>query len=800
MSEICAIHGYAALFDYAPVGLAEMDTEGRILRANASLAALLGCATADLVDAPLQAHVFPEDRAYCQSRRQVLLQGGCDHCHFELRLLDPDGQPRWVEITSSRIPATADCAEAILVVIADIAARKAAEQRAETLLRASPAVIYTMSPDNLGVMTWMSPNAETVTGWTPDQVTGEPDWLATHVPAEDYRRSFAQIQRWLAEGGQGVCHLSYRQRRSDGRWQWLEDQVTAIRDAQGAVVELVGAFQDVGARLETERHLEKIAHNLPGVIYQYQQYPDGRGLFPYASEGMTEVYGVTPEAVMRDASSVFEVIHPDDVDLVVASIEASMRSLEPWRQRYRVRHPERGEIWLEGHASPEAMDDGSVLWHGVLLDITERVRAEEALHQREQELAEAQRIAHVGNWVSDFVRNEIRGSDEVFRIFGIRRGEWPGTHEAFLQTVHPEDRERVQGEINAALAGNGCFDSVHRVLRPDGRERVVHERGYVEFDDHGRALRMAGTVQDITDRHRMEQEQRLLAATFDSSQAIFITDAEGTIQRVNATFTELTGFTDADAVGSNPRIMNSGCQEPAFYEEMFRTVRERGHWSGEVWNRRKDGRIFPLHEIVTAIRDTEGAIDYYIAVFHDISRQKELEAALEHQAFYDPLTDAANRGHFEAVLEQEAQRAQRYQQPCSLVMLDLDHFKRINDTHGHDVGDEVLRRVVHASRERLRGTDVLGRWGGEEFMVLLPGTDAEAAARVAEDLRRQVAALDFERVGRVTISLGVAQCQRGEAIKDWIKRADDAMYAAKREGRNQVQPAPAPDAPDAHGI
>lgn len=297
---------------------------------------------------------------------------------------------------------------------------------------------------------------------------------------------------------------------------------------------------------------------------------------------------------------------------------------------------------------------------------------------------------------------------------------------------------------------------------------------------------MVGTVQDITEQHHLEQEQRLLAATFETSQAIFISDVEGTIQRVNATFTQLTGYTEEEAVGANPRILNSGRQDRDFYEQMFRTVRETGHWQGEIWNRRKNGEIFPLHEIVTAIRDDQGEIEYYIAMFHDITRQKELEAALEHQAFYDTLTDAANRGYFESLLEQEARRAQRYEHPCSLLLLDIDHFKRINDTFGHEVGDEVLRCLVQALKGRLREADILGRWGGEEFVVLLPGTDAERGQHVAEQLREQVTTTTFPCVGLVTISLGVAEYRPGEPVKDWVKRADEAMYAAKEGGRNRV--------------
>ncbi|MGM0553179.1 MAG: PAS domain S-box protein [Pseudomonadota bacterium] len=786
MTGICASHGYAALFEHAPVGLAEMDTGGRVLRANPHLGALLACDPRELTDALLVDRVAPEDRGDCVGYRHALVAGQCDTCHFEVRLLDATGQQRWVTMTTSRIPATRDGAEALLVVVADIDARKRAEQRTEALLQASPAVIYTMQPDDLGTMAWLSRNVEAVTGWRAEQIAGRPGWLEEHVDPEDYRRCVGQVQCWLAGGARGFCRLNYRQRTADGGWQWLEDQLTAIRDAQGRVTELVGAFQDVGARVEAERHLEKIAHNLPGMIYQYRRYPDGRASFPYASEGMYDVYGLPPEAVTGDAGPVSRVIHPDDVERVTASIEASMRCLEPWRQRYRVEHPERGEIWVEGHASPEALDDGSVLWHGVILDISERVQAEQALRRREQELAEAQRTAHVGSWVSDFVRQEIRWSDEVFRIFGLAPAEWGGNHEAFMQSVHPDDRARVQAAVDAALAGMP-FDIVHRVRRPDGSERVVREHGSVEFDEHGEVTRMLGTVQDITEQYHLEQEQRLLAATFDISQAIFITDVSGTIRRVNATFAQVTGFSEREAVGANPRILNSGLQDRSFYEEMFRSVREHGYWEGEVWNRRKSGEVFPLHETITAIRDGSGEIEHYIAVFHDISHQKELEAALEHQAFYDPLTRAANRGYFEALMDQEASRSQRYGRPGSLVMLDIDYFKAINDTWGHDVGDEVLRTLVQVLERRLREADVLCRWGGEEFMVLLPDTDAERAVRAAEQLRAEVERASFPRVRQVTVSLGVSGYRPGEPVKDWIKRADDAMYAAKQEGRNRVR-------------
>nr|WP_244270888.1 sensor domain-containing diguanylate cyclase [Thioalkalivibrio sp. ALJ1] len=221
-------------------------------------------------------------------------------------------------------------------------------------------------------------------------------------------------------------------------------------------------------------------------------------------------------------------------------------------------------------------------------------------------------------------------------------------------------------------------------------------------------------------------------------------------------------------------------------DETFRIRRPDGE---ERWVRVRRYPITDADGQVTRVAGTAVDITELKATQQALERN---QAELERQAFYDRLTGVANRRYFESLLDREVQRAERYGQVFSLVMFDLDHFKDVNDTYGHAIGDAVLQDVTRVAGERLRSSDVLGRWGGEEFMVLLPGDGAETGARVAEAIRARVAGHAFPRVGEVTVSLGVAEFYAEEPRSELLRRLDEAMYRAKREGRNRVAVAAPP--------
>ena len=296
----------------------------------------------------------------------------------------------------------------------------------------------------------------------------------------------------------------------------------------------------------------------------------------------------------------------------------------------------------------------------------------------------------------------------------------------------------------------------------------------------GRTLRYA------IERQRSASELRLMAAAFESGQAILITDVEGRIQRVNDAFTRITGYSEGEVVGRNPSILQSGQHDRAFYERLWGELRVHDHWEGEIWNRRRNGNIYPEWESITAVRNEWGQVEHYVAVFHDISEQKRLEAELEHEASTDRLTGACNRLRFDTELESALARFHRYGTETALIMFDMDHFKWFNDTRGHDAGDRVLREVTERVANAIREPDTLARWGGEEFTLILPETDAEGARDLAERLRRAVGDEPVADAGHVTISLGVTRMGAGDDADSLLKRLDNALYRAKELGRNTV--------------
>ncbi len=276
-----------------------------------------------------------------------------------------------------------------------------------------------------------------------------------------------------------------------------------------------------------------------------------------------------------------------------------------------------------------------------------------------------------------------------------------------------------------------------------------------------------------------------------SLEGVMVTDAHARILSVNPAFTRMTGYAPEEVVGLNPSVLNSGRQSPAFYARMWDGLLRDGHWQGEVWNRRKTGEVYPQLLHITAIRDGEGVLTHYAALFTDISRLKETEARIRDLAYYDPLTGLPNRRLLDDRLQVELAHAARLRCRLAVMFVDLDRFKRINDSLGHTVGDKLLVEIAARLRVSLREDDTVARMGGDEFLVVLnnlsgPDEAATMARRLVAELRRPVNVEGRELV--VTTSVGVAVYPDDSRDADTlVKHADVAMYRAKDEGRNSFQ-------------
>ncbi|WP_052501708.1 GGDEF domain-containing protein [Thiomicrospira microaerophila] len=297
----------------------------------------------------------------------------------------------------------------------------------------------------------------------------------------------------------------------------------------------------------------------------------------------------------------------------------------------------------------------------------------------------------------------------------------------------------------------------------------------------------------ILDRYKIEDELRLLASVFENSYAgIMITNAENQIIRVNRAFVEITGYSAAEAVGKNPGFLSSNRHQQGFYQTMWEKLHQADFWRGEVWNRRKEGEVYAEMLSISLIRNDQNQPKYYIGVFSDISTVKEGEAELIRLAHYDALTGLPNRRLLSDRIKQGLAQITRNQQHLALCFLDLDNFKPVNDTYGHQAGDEVLIEVARRLKADVRQSDSLARLGGDEFVLLMVDIENQQAveallARVIEHIERPIK-LESERAEvRISVSCGVViYPQAGLDESDLLHTADALMYQAKKAGKSQI--------------
>ena len=290
-------------------------------------------------------------------------------------------------------------------------------------------------------------------------------------------------------------------------------------------------------------------------------------------------------------------------------------------------------------------------------------------------------------------------------------------------------------------------------------------------------------------RHDLGAVSKLTMRVFENAgEGVLITDPRGVILQVNRAFSEITGYVREEVIGRTPGLLKSGRHDRDFYQRMWAQLTENGHWQGEVWNRRKDGRVYPEWLSISVVRDDSGEVAHYVGMFSDITAAKRHQERLDRLAYYDPLTELPNRALFQERLRQALSRAKREGQPAAVVFLDLDRFKGINDTLGHSAGDNLLIEVARRLVACVRESDTAARLSGDEFVVVLPQVDGiEGATKVAQKLNAAMAE-PFHLLGQeyfVTTSIGVALYPaHATDVEGLTKAADVAMYEAKSQGRN----------------
>jgi diguanylate cyclase (GGDEF)-like protein/PAS domain S-box-containing protein len=353
-----------------------------------------------------------------------------------------------------------------------------------------------------------------------------------------------------------------------------------------------------------------------------------------------------------------------------------------------------------------------------------------------------------------------------------------------LEDWFPPQAVNAAKSALAAVLADQAAETLEYSLADSGGVHEFEAR-LVKCGD-GEALAL---IRDITERKRAEATLRLNARVFkDTREGILITDATGRIIDVNDAFVRVTGFSREEALGQNPRILKSGQHGPEFYKAMWRSIHATGHWNGEVWNHRKNGELFPEWLTISAITDSKGELSHYVGIFSDISMLKQHEKQLEHLAHYDALTGVPNRVLLADRMHQAIAHARREQKLMAVCYLDLDGFKLINDTVGHEAGDQVLIETARRFARAIREDDTVARLGGDEFVLLLQGLlkpedCAVTLERLLEEVAEPIVLPNGPHV--VTVSIGATIYPLDDEDSDTLLRhADQAMYLAKQSGKN----------------
>ena len=667
------------------------------------------------------------------------------------------------------------------------------------VIEALPNIVLLATPDRSDA--YLNRLGRSYVGALGRQAIGADLLAVVHPDDQDTARRARQRAHRLVNS---YC-IDLRLRRSDGVYRW--HALAVVPMALGADVVWIATATDIDdfrqlpvAPATTQRSPAQTVALLESLQFATIVANSGEAIFGVSDDGMVTSWNPAAEglfgytAVEMIGRSV-TVLAPEGRGHEQREIQALIRAGAPVQRLETQRVRKDGSlIDVLVTSSPITDPGGSVIGRSVIVqDISARLRAQRELEESRRLLAEAQRTARLGSFEVDYRTGQVSFSEELHRILGLARGQRPSL-ELFLRCVHPDDVPMVLQAQARAISSAEAVELDHRFLGPDGQERWANSRAVPEIAADGTVIKMAGTLRDITEQVEADRVRRVADARFEigfeqTGIGSGILGLDGVPIRVNAAVCAIMGRPPADLEGRPWTDFNPPDQQ-ALHTTLLPWM-AAGHdtYSDERRLTRPDGSQVWVSLHLTLVRDEDGVGQYYLAQMQDITQRKKMEAELTHLAMHDSLTGLPNRALLTDRLIQGLSGTRRRGSSLGVIFLDVDHFKVVNDSMGHTLGDSLLRHAADRIAAVIRSSDTVARFGGDEFVVVCDDVTRHEvqhiAGRVLEALSQPFYLDDQELL--VTASLGIAVADATATPETLLRDSDAAMYLAKERGRGRIE-------------
>jgi len=654
------------------------------------------------------------------------------------------------------------------------------ESRVSKLIHNSQTIVFYWRADEHWSVEFVSDNVEQL-GYSSEDFLLNKLKFADIIHPDDLERVIKEVSENTSKGVDKFTQI-YRIISHSGEIHWIDDRTVIERDADGLAINYLGTIIDITQQRALENRLSLLGNIIDESLNEVYIFKPNNLTFTYANKAAQNHIGYSLQELQQ--MTPLDIIPEFTNRMFQKKIEPLVHKEEEIVIFETVHEGKHGRSYeVEVHI--QIIEVGGVDHFVVIaLDIGDRKEIQRQVTESEEKFRSIAENALMGIFI--FQERYIYCNDGFTEMTGYRleeledRDVWDIVEKSMQDTVKMTIEERLKGR------GAPQQDRDIKIL--------TKNRGYRTFRVMTQTIHIAGrlaglgTMIDITDIKETKKQLTILAqAVEQTDDLIRIVEPSGKISFINDSFIAHTGYTRRELIGQDSKILKSGEHDKAFFSELWKTLLAGDVFRCQFINRKKDGNIYYEEATITPILDERQRVQNFVVTGKDVTERIELEKELKRKATTDELTGLYNRHKGNEILDIEVQRSQRYENAFSVIFFDIDYFKKVNDQYGHDVGDSVLMEIAQLVKLHTRKSDAIIRWGGEEFIIIALNLDQEQAETFSEKLRQTIELYQFEVVGKVTVSIGIASFGQDDTKESLVKRADEALYRAKEKGRNRVE-------------